>query len=65
MVYSKHIYCNLFIVEVIQGGKYSTKRSVNLLKDLTQVEKACGVLQQKLQLVLEYVEDVLVRYLFL
>ncbi|XP_052796134.1 eukaryotic translation initiation factor 3 subunit F-like [Mya arenaria] len=46
-------------VGVIQGGKYNPKRSVNLINDLAQVERACGMLQQKLAMTLEYVEDVL------
>jgi len=46
-------------VDLIQGGKYNPKRSVNLVRDLTQVDRACGMLQQKLTMVLEYVEDVL------
>ena len=50
----------LFSVNVIQGGKFNPKRSVNLVNDLAHVERACGLLQQKLAMVLEYVEDVLV-----
>ncbi|XP_060571212.1 eukaryotic translation initiation factor 3 subunit F-like [Ruditapes philippinarum] len=46
-------------VDVIQGGKFNPKRSANLVKDLTHVERATGMLQQKLAMVLEYVEDVL------
>ena len=50
-------------VEVIQGGKYTKNRAVSLVNDLKQVDKACGMLQEKLGLVLEYVEDVLVSLL--
>jgi hypothetical protein len=54
-----------FTVDVIQGGKFNPKRSANLVKDLTHVERATGMLQQKLAMVLEYVEDVLVRHICL
>jgi len=47
-------------VDVIQGGKFNQKRSVNLVNDLAQVERACRMLQEKLAMVLEYSEDVLV-----
>ncbi|XP_060593413.1 eukaryotic translation initiation factor 3 subunit F-like, partial [Ruditapes philippinarum] len=55
----------IFTVDVIQGGKFNPKRSANLVKDLTHVERATGMLQQKLAMVLEYVEDVLVRHICL
>ncbi|KAK3610164.1 hypothetical protein CHS0354_039948 [Potamilus streckersoni] len=46
-------------VNMIQLGKFNAKRSVSMVKDLTQVDKACGQLQEKLSMVLEFVEDVL------
>ncbi|KAK3100387.1 hypothetical protein FSP39_019123 [Pinctada imbricata] len=46
-------------VDIVQQGKYNPKRTVNMLSDLTQVEKACSMLQDKLTLVLEYIDDVL------
>ena len=47
-------------MDVIQGGKFTKNRAVSLVNDLKQVDRACGMLQEKLGLVLEYVEDVLV-----
>ncbi|KAJ8297539.1 hypothetical protein KUTeg_024542, partial [Tegillarca granosa] len=47
-------------VDILQHGKYNTKRSVQMVSDLTQVEKACASLQEKLGQVLKYVEDVLI-----
>ena len=49
-----------FSVDLIQQGKYNNKRTVSMVGDLTQVERACTSLQEKLTLVLEYVEEVLV-----
>ena len=47
-------------MDVIQGGKFTKNRAVSLVNDLKQVDRACGMLQEKLGFVLEYVEDVLV-----
>ena len=52
---------DLFLVDIIQQGKHNTKRTVSMQSDLTQVEKACSRLQEKLTLVLDYIDDVLVR----
>lgn len=60
LLYVTSMFYVLCTVDVIQGGKSNPKRSVYLVKDLTHVEKACVMLQQKLAMVLEYVEDVLV-----
>lgn len=51
-----------FPVDLIQQGKSigNNKRTVSMVSDLTQVERACSNLQEKLTLVLEYVEEVLV-----
>uniref|UniRef100_A0A8W8KTX4 Eukaryotic translation initiation factor 3 subunit F n=1 Tax=Magallana gigas TaxID=29159 RepID=A0A8W8KTX4_MAGGI len=48
-------------VDLIQQGKSigNNKRTVSMVSDLTQVERACSNLQEKLTLVLEYVEEVL------
>lgn len=51
-----------FPVDLIQQGKSNNKRTVSMVSDLTQVERACSNLQEKLTLVLEYVEEVLVSY---
>ena len=50
-------------VDIIQGGKHNPKRSVQMFSDLSQVEKACVSLQDKLGVVLQYVDDVLVSFL--
>lgn len=53
---------SFFPVDLIQQGKSigNNKRTVSMVSDLTQVERACSNLQEKLTLVLEYVEEVLV-----
>lgn len=46
-------------VELIQKGKFNPKRTVQMMSDLTQVEKACTLLKDKLSVTQEYVDDVL------
>ena len=58
--FSDFFYIFKFSVDVIQGGKFTKNRAVSLVNDLKQVDRACGMLQEKLGFVLEYVEDVLV-----
>ncbi|XP_076446573.1 eukaryotic translation initiation factor 3 subunit F-like [Babylonia areolata] len=46
-------------LEVLQQGKYNTKRSVSVPSDLCQVESACSHVRTMLQQVIEYVDNVL------
>ncbi|XP_033742520.1 eukaryotic translation initiation factor 3 subunit F-like [Pecten maximus] len=46
-------------VDLIQQGKLNPKRSVAMVTDLQQVENACTSLQDKLAMVMSYVDDVL------
>lgn len=51
--------CVLLVVEVIQRGKYSAKRQVNMATDLQQVSSSCLQLQDMLHIVIAYVDDVI------
>jgi len=46
-------------LEWLQHGKHNPKRITNMSTDLQQVAGACAKLQQKLDIVLKYVDDVL------
>jgi len=46
-------------VDFVQHGKHNPKRTVSMVTDITQVSIACRSIQDKLQTVMQYVDDVL------
>ena len=48
------------VVETIQRGRFNKQRQVNMVSDLQQVSTSCLQLQDMLQTVIAYVDDVIV-----
>ena len=48
------------VVETIQRGRFNKQRQVSMVSDLQQVSTSCLQLQDMLQTVIAYVDDVIV-----